>query len=78
LIEQNKKKNGFAVMSPRQKEFKSQPRTAMWILLFERKCGCYKKWNISRKLLAQYDLSLDIVYQNLRVSTEGKYKQAFY
>lgn len=35
-------------------------------------------WNISRKLLSQYGLHLDIIYEDSRFPVEGKYPQVFY
>lgn len=35
-------------------------------------------WNISRRLLSQYDLSLDIIYEDSQYTVEGKYSQIYY
>jgi hypothetical protein len=35
-------------------------------------------WNISRKLLTQYGLSLDIVYEDSQFPLEGKYQNIYY
>ena len=35
-------------------------------------------WNISRKLLTQYGLSLDIVYEASQFPLEGKYQNIYY
>jgi hypothetical protein len=35
-------------------------------------------WNISRKLLSQYGLQLDIIYEDDRFSLENKYSKIFY
>jgi hypothetical protein len=57
--------------------FKSHPVPPCGFYSLKETAVVTKKWSISRKLLAQDGLSLDIVYPEPTVSTEGKCKQIF-